>query len=135
MKKDKEPPFRSGFERTIWEEAKANDAGIEFEPADLKINYVIPYRYIADFRLSNGIIIEAKGYLRPRDRTKMRKIKEQNPHLDIRFIFQVADKRLSKSKNSETYGEWAERLGYKWAEKTIPLSWILEKPQALVVKG
>ena len=129
MSKTKEPPFRSGFERTIWEEAKVNDEGIEFEPSDLKINYVIPYRYIAVFRLSNGIIIEAKGYLRPRDRTKMRKIKEQNPSLDIRFVFQVADKRLSKSKNSETYGEWAERLGYQWAEKTIPLSWILEKPK------
>jgi hypothetical protein len=42
-------------------------------------------------------------------------------------LFQVANKRLSKSKNSETYSEWAERLGYQWAEKTIPLSWIEEK--------
>lgn len=77
--------------------------------------------------MPNGIYIEAKGWLRPRDRTKMRKVKEQNPQLDVRFVFQRANSRIGKSKNSETYAGWADRLGFPWAEGRIPVAWINEK--------
>ena len=115
--------FRSGFEQRIWDSAKKRRRKMEYEPQSFRIQYSIPYRYIPDFILPNGIIVEAKGYLRPRDRTKMRKVKEQNPELDIRLVFQRADQKLTKSKNSETYGEWASRIGFPWAEGDIPLTW------------
>lgn len=119
--------FRSKFEERIWDHAISNNKKLVFEPKSPKIHYVIPYWYLPDFILPNGVIVEAKGYLRPRDRTKMRKVKENNPHLDIRFVFQDANKRLTKSKNSEMYWEWAERLGFPWSETFIPLSWWKEK--------
>lgn len=121
------PPFRSKFEEHIWDIALKNKKKLEYEPKAPKIRYNIPYFYLPDYRLPNGIYIEAKGYLRPRDRTKMRKVKEQNPDLDIRFVFQNARQRLTKSKNSEMYWQWAERLGYRWSEGTIPLEWWREK--------
>lgn len=115
--------FRSGFEKTIY----ANNPDLEYEPESPRVGYTIPYRYIPDFRLPNGILVEAKGYLRPRDRTKMRKVKEQNPDLDIRFLFQRANTKLTKSKNSEMYWQWAERLGFEWHEGTkIPEEWYCE---------
>jgi hypothetical protein len=116
--------FRSGFEKRIYENAKKSKKKLEYEPNHPRIGYVIPYRYIPDFVLPNGIFVEAKGYLRPRDRTKMRKVREQNPNLDIRFLFQTANQRLTKSKNSEMYWQWAERLGFKWSEgEHIPDEW------------
>lgn len=116
--------FRSGFEKRIWDNAKKSKKQLDYEPQHPKIHYTIPYRYIPDFVLPNGIVVEAKGYLRPRDRTKMRKVKEQNPHLDIRLLFQNANQRLTKSKNSEMYWQWAERLGFIWDEgDKIPLEW------------
>lgn len=115
--------FRSGFEKSIYESSKKRRKKLEYEPQSPRISYTIPFRYIPDFVLPNGIIVEAKGYLRPRDRTKMRKIKEQNPNLDIRFVFQRANTRLTKSKNSEMYWQWSERIGFPWAEGDIPLDW------------
>lgn len=120
----KEPKFRSGYEKRIWQNAKKSRKKLEYEPQSPRINYVIPYRYVPDFVLPNGIFIEAKGWLRPRDRTKMRKVKEHNPDLDIRFLFQNANTRITKSKNSEMYWQWAERHGFKWHEgDKIPLTW------------
>lgn len=118
------PKFRSGFEERIWDSAKLRKRKVVFEPQDIRIYYNIPYRYLPDFRLPNGIYVEAKGYLRPRDRTKMIAVRQQNPELDIRFVFQNARQKLSnKSKKSDTYGEWAERLGYKWSQGDIPEEW------------
>lgn len=120
----KTPTFRSGFEKRIWENAKKARKPIEYEPQSPRIHYIIPYWYLPDFVLPNGIIVEAKGYLRPRDRTKMRKVRENNPDLDIRFLFQNANMKLTKSRNSEMYWQWAERLGFQWAEGDhIPLTW------------
>jgi hypothetical protein len=119
--------FRSGFEKRIWDNARKRRKKIDYEPQNPRIHYTIPYRYIPDFVLPNGVVVEAKGYLRPRDRTKMRKVREQNPSIDIRLLFQNANCRLTKSKNSETYWQWAERLGFKWAEgDQIPEEWFDE---------
>lgn len=119
--------FRSGFEKKIYDEAVRQRKKMVYEPQEPRIMYNIPFRYIPDFILPNGIIIEAKGWLRPRDRTKMRKVREQNPDLDIRFVFQRANTKVGKSKNSEQYWQWAERLGFQWAETHIPLAWWKEK--------
>ena len=50
-------------------------------------------------------------------------VKEANPLLDIRFVFQNA--RVKLSRNSDTsYGEWAEKKGFLWAHQSIPEEWI-----------
>jgi len=120
--------FRSGFEERIYNNALDAGHAIVFEPSSPKINYTVPSRYIPDFRLQNGIFVEAKGYLRPGDRAKMKRVRAQNPQFDIRFLFQKASKRLSsKNPNSETYWQWAERHGFKWAEgEEIPVEWFNE---------
>ena len=116
--------FRSKFEESIWKDAtKTKKKKLTYEPKDPRISYLIPYWYLPDFVLPNGIIIEAKGWLRPRDRTKMRKVKEHNPDLDIRFVFQNPNGKITKAKTSMKYWEWAEQLGFKWASTTIPEEW------------
>ena len=115
--------FRSGLEKKVYEAAQQQGLPLVYEPPDIRIPYTISHNYIPDFVLPNGILIEVKGWLRPSDRTKMRKIKEQNPSLDIRFVFQNPKGKLTKSKNSETYGDWAERLGFQWAQTQIPQKW------------
>jgi hypothetical protein len=98
-----------------------------YEPVNPIIRYVVPARYIPDFLLANGIFVEAKGWLRPRDRAKMLRVAKENPQLDIRFVFQRANSRISKSPNSLTYGEWADKHGFKWAELHIPEEWFNEQ--------
>lgn len=99
---------------------------LDFEPDEPRVHYVIPSRYIPDFLLPNGVLIESKGWLRPRDRAKMVRVKRDNPSLDIRFVFQRADKRIAKSPNSLTYWQWSEKHGFPWSEGTIPEEWWYE---------
>lgn len=123
MAKKATPKFRSGLEKKVYEDAISRGRQLDFEPADPIIRYVVPARYIPDFVLPNGVFIEVKGWLRPRDRAKMARVKKENPDLDIRFVFQRANSRIGKSPNSLTYWQWAERYGFHWAEGLIPEEW------------
>lgn len=116
--------FRSKFEKRIYANAKKSRKKLEYEPKDNHLNYTVSRRYVPDFVLPNGIIIEAKGYFKSSDRTKMLRVSEANPSLDIRFLFQKANNTLTKAKNSIYYWQWAERNNFKWAEgDKIPLAW------------
>lgn len=125
-KKDR-PKFRSGLEERIYDEAIERGYELAFEPADAHLNYSIPTKYIPDFVLPNGIRIEAKGWLRPRDRAKMLRVKKENKGIDIRFVFQRANSRIGRSTNSLMYWQWAEKHGFPWSEGTIPEEWFKEK--------
>tara|TARA_Y100001973_G_C5205838_1_gene341509 strand:- start:440 stop:802 length:363 start_codon:yes stop_codon:yes gene_type:complete len=118
--------FRSKFEKSVYEALGKLKKSVDYEPQDAVIRYVTPSRYIPDFRLPNGIYIECKGYFDARARGKMRRVRKDNPSLDIRFVFQRANNRITKSKNSMMYWEWAERHGFPWAEGTIPQEWFDE---------
>lgn len=118
--------FRSGLEKKVYEVATEQGHALEYEPPKPVISYVIPTRYIPDFLLPNGIFVEVKGWLRPRDRAKMLRVKKENPSLDIRFVFQRANSRIGKSKTSMTYAEWAEKHEYLWSEGSIPEEWFNE---------
>ena len=63
--------------------------------------------------------MEAKGFFKPSDRRKMLAVKEQNPELDIRFIFQ---RNNTLSKNSKTtYGPGVKSTGSPTAySQTFP---------------
>jgi hypothetical protein len=91
----------------------------------------IPYKqtkdrkYHPDFRLPNGIIIEAKGWFKTTDRQKHLCIKYQHPDLDIRFVFSNSKNKIGK-KSSTTYAMWCEKNGFKYADKVVPQAWIEE---------
>lgn len=121
--------FRSGFEKRIYEQATGQGFELDFEPADSIVRYTKPARtarYIPDFRLPNGILIESKGRLTQPDRAKMLLVTKDHPELDIRFVFQRANQRITKSRNSLTYWEWAEKHNFRWTEGTIPEEWFNE---------
>ena len=100
---------------------------MDFERKESTLNYVKSAVYWPDFTLDNGILIECKGRFTATDRTKMLRVKNQNPHADIRLVFQRASNRLTKSPNSITYGEWADKHGFPWAQGTIPVEWLDEE--------
>lgn len=122
--------YRSGLEEAI--SRQLTEAGVDFEYEKLKIKYQVnkTSTYTPDFKLPNGIIVETKGRFVVADRMKHLLIKEQHPELDIRFVFSNANVRLTKTSKT-TYGQWADKHGFKWANKLIPPEWLgesLEKP-------
>jgi len=67
------------------------------------------------------------------DRTKHRLIREQYPHLDIRFVFSNPNTKIGK-KSATTYGLWCQRLGIPYATRSIPQAWIDEPPHRARMK-
>lgn len=113
--------MRSGFERTL--AAQLKRAKVAFEYEGMKIPYSIEHTYSPDFVLANGVIIEAKGYFRtPDEPRKMRAVKYQHPHLDIRFVFMNAGRKIPGQKT--THAQWATRHGFPWADGEIPEEWL-----------
>ena len=103
--------------------------GVPFEYETLTVKFVKPAkatRYTPDFKLPNGIIIEAKGIFFTKDRQKHLMIKEQHPHLDIRFVFSNPMQRISKISKT-TYAKWCETNGFKYEKETITTELINEK--------
>lgn len=119
--------FRSGLEERLAEELRLQ--GIPFEFEGVVVEYVKrPATYTPDFLiLANGILVESKGYFLAEDRTKHLLVKEQNPDLDIRFVFARARNPISKGSRT-TYAAWADKHGFKWAEGSIPREWAQEPP-------
>jgi hypothetical protein len=131
MARRKFPKFQRGvmkskLEVNTWDHlVKKHGRKARFEYETVKLGYTLTKNYIPDFvcYLPNGriIFIEAKGYLRPEDRTKMIAVKKENPHLDIRFVFGRNNKLNKNSKT--TYGAWADAHGFKWTVGTVPKEW------------
>ena len=124
-------PYRSKFEYDIAQFLKKKRKKFEYETKPIR--YTKPatkHSYRPDFILPNGIIIEAKGRFSASDRKKHVLIKQQYPDLDIRFVFQRAANTLTRGANSATYGEWADKNGFLWADEEIPQSWLREKRMA-----
>lgn len=116
--------YRSKFEQKVATNLIAR--GVDFQYEEDSLSYVIESVYTVDFTiLPNGIMIETKGVLKPADRRKMRAVKDQHPKADIRFVFQNANNKLRKG-SPTSYAQWAERHGFKWANKEIPQEWIDE---------
>lgn len=124
--------YRSGLEEAIAEQLNKNCIDYQYEHPDSKIKYTVPakdHTYLPDFKLPNGIIVETKGRFVLADRKKHELIKKQHPEIDIRIVFSNSNTRISK-KSKTTYGMWCEKLGIPYADKEIPLDWLLEKPVA-----
>jgi len=119
--------FKSGLEEKI--SIVLSEKQVNFGYEEDKIVYTIPeslHKYTPDFtvRKSEGRImyIETKGRWVTADRKKLKLVKEQHPELDIRILFQNAKNKISKNSKT-TYGDYANKIGIPWADKTIPESW------------
>jgi hypothetical protein len=131
--------FRSGLEDTNAEWLRKHGVEVAFE--SMKVRYIQPrtlHTYTNDFPLPNGILVETKGKFEPADRKKHLLIKKQWPELDIRFVFQRPSDKIRKG-SPTTYAMWAEKHGFRWATKLIPVEWMQEpgpaKKPAEVLKG
>lgn len=82
------------------------------------IPYTVPssdHKYTLDWTISNGVLIETKGYLSDlAERRKYLLIKEQHPDIDIRFVFVNVNKLCGGMKM--THGEWAKKHGFKYCD-------------------
>lgn len=126
--------FRSKFELDLDTNLKLRGLKSKVKYENLSIKYVKqPSTYTPDFMLQNGIIIEAKGLFHDSDRAKHLYVKKQHPELDIRFVFQNPDLKLSKASKT-TYADWCEKHGFKWAKSTIPTEWFNEPGQLDIVQ-
>lgn len=116
--------FRSGLEEKV--AADLTSRGVSYTFEEDKIPYTVEHTYTPDFKLPSGIYIETKGYFAPADRGKHLAIKKQNPHLDIRFVFQNPNTKLS-SRSKTTYAEWCTKHGFQFAKSFVPEEWLMEK--------
>jgi len=105
---------RSKLELRFEEILKENEATYQYEVT--KIPYTVPssnHHYTVDWTLSNGILIETKGYLSDhQERYKYVLVKQQHPELDLRFVFDNINKLCGGTKY--THGTWAEKQGFKY---------------------
>lgn len=113
-KKRKSPPkgFRSKFEKVVADKLK--ELKIQYEYEKIKLPYILTKKYISDYSLEDGTLIEVKGYLRTADISKMKAVRAQHPDQRIVFIFQAPHKPVPRQK--QTHAEWAEKNGYEWID-------------------
>ena len=121
--KTKTSRFRSQLEKRVAD--LLTELGVTYEYETTKVAYEIQHLYSPDFILANGVILECKGYWEPSDRRKIKNVKEQNPDLDLRMVFQSPYNTISK-KSKTTYAKWCERHDIPWTSfHEIPLDWLI----------
>lgn len=94
-----------------------NDLEIPYTYETTVIPYTIPeslHKYTVDWSFPhNNILIESKGYLSDHaERKKYILIKQQNPEIDLRFVFLDEHKLCGGMKT--THGEWAKKHGFPY---------------------
>lgn len=118
--------FRSGLEVKVAKELEA--AGVDYMYEKVRVPYLVPTFYNPDFILTKqAIIVETKGHFPSADRSKMLRVKQQHPNLDIRFVFSRVDTLIGK-KSKTTYAMWCKRNGFPYAESSIPGAWLKHNP-------
>lgn len=120
--------FRSGLEDKVARELTRIGVPYHYEPKGWIFFRRPQSKYKPDFVLENGIIIETKGQFLSSDRSKHKLIKQQNPNIEIRFVFSNSKTKIG-SKSKTTYGMWCTRNGFEYADRSIPTSWLHEKPK------
>lgn len=115
--------FRSGLEATVAKQLQ--ELNVKYEYEKQRLPYQIDAKYIPDFVLPNGIIVECKGRFTSEDRRKMRLVKEQNSALDIRFVFTRSSSKINKGSKT-SYADWCIKYKFPFADKLIPESWLYD---------
>ena len=117
-----QPKFKSRFEQQF--ALLLKKLGVEYSYEKGVVSYVLRCDYKPDFRVGD-IIIETKGLFDSADRRKHLAIKEQNPDVDIRFVF-LRDNRITKTSKTR-YSDWCEKHGFKYhVGLGVPEAWLFE---------
>ncbi len=116
--------FRSGLE--VDNATFLKNKRIDYQYESVRIEWVISHKYLPDFILPNGIVIETKGRFVSADRRKHLQIKKQHPEIDIRFVFSNSKAKLYKGSKS-TYADWCIKNDFKFDDKLIPAAWLKEE--------
>ena len=123
--KKKISKYRSKLEEKVGDLLKGLDVNFQYETT--KFAYTIPHNYTPDFILPNGVILECKGYWDSEDRRKIKSVKEQNPDIDLRMVFQAPFNTITK-KSKTTYAQWCDKNGIPWTSfQNIPLKWLIQR--------
>jgi hypothetical protein len=100
--------YKSKFEETIAEYYNLHDK-YEIE----SIPYKIESNYNPDFKVSDTVYIETKGFFKDQDRRKIVAVKNQHPELTVIMFFQDSTVKLRK-KGKMTYGDWCNKYNIPW---------------------
>ena len=112
MSRKKKHQYKSEAEYQASEQLHKFKIKFEYEPFKIEYEWREDKKYIPDFVLPNGVILEVKGKFMLEDRKKHLFIKKQHPEHDIRFVFQAPNNKLHKG-GRMTYAEWCERYGFR----------------------
>lgn len=104
---------------------RKNKVSFKYENLNLNYKWEESKRYIPDFILENGIILEVKGRFVLDDRKKHLFIRSQHPQYDIRFVFDNPNRKLYKN-GKMTYADWCEKYDFKYCKlgDGIPEDWL-----------
>lgn len=118
--------FKSGAEEKFATYLREKKVFFYYEPIKYNYNVVEVRTYTPDFHVPDkDIFFEVKGFFSPADRKKMLLVKESNPNLDVRMIFQQ-DNRISK-RSKTRYSEWCDKHGLKYhVGLNLPKEWMDE---------
>lgn len=119
--------MRSDLERSIARDMDMRGIPYTYETTVLSFTET----YKPDFTITtpSGIIItEAKGWHKNLDASllKIKKARDQNLDVDLRFIWDNPMVRVPyyKNKRRMTAAEWSDKNGFKWASKVVPEEWM-----------
>lgn len=117
--------LKSGLEERTLKYLKRHSTEVKYET--LTLPYTLRKNYVADFvcltKSGKTVIIETKGWFRADDRTKMRAVKKDNPHIDIRLVFDK-DNKLGKG-STMTYSQWSDKYGFPYSIGNPPKEWFV----------
>jgi hypothetical protein len=125
--------FRSKSERTTADYLNLAELQYKFEPYYIQYTWLEYKKYLPDFVLPNGIIVEVKGRFTLEDRKKHMFLKETHPDLDVRFVFDNPKKKLNKGGKS-TYADWCLKNGFQFtslAEVSVVEKWYNERGRSI----
>ena len=126
QKTDFKSPLEFNVYQYLMKLSQTYKFSVEYETEE--VEYVLVKKYIPDFvlRFEDGrkIFIEAKGYLRGEDRTKLTSVLTTNPGIPLHIVFAKNNKLSSKAKSR--YSDWAEKRKLPYALNSIPTEWLEE---------
>ena len=69
--------------------------------------------------------MKLKVFLNERIGKKHLLVKEQQPNLDIRFVFGNSKNKIYKGSKT-SYADWCNKNGFMFADKIIPNEWVMK---------
>jgi len=115
--------YRSGLEEKVANLLEG--LGVSYEYESKRVPYTIQHHYCPDFILPNHVLLETKGYWDAADRRKIKAVKQDNPDLDLRMVFQAPFNKISK-KSKTTYAQWCDKHDIPWTSfHNIPIEWLI----------